>query len=91
MLRGKIESHFEEGTKPTENANEGEKELQQGTERKYWHVERQYGEFERVVSFPGEINTDAIKAEFKDGLLTVQVPKVEPQETKETVKKIAIA
>lgn len=37
--------------------------------------ERSYGSFARTVALPGPVNETEIKAEYKDGVLTVQVPK----------------
>jgi len=41
------------------------------------HVERSVGRFERRIGLPDNIAPDQAKAEFKDGLLTVIVPKKE--------------
>ena len=46
-------------------------------------LERSYGSFTRKFSLPAEVESDTIKAEFKEGLLTVRVPKKakpQPQE-----------
>ncbi len=40
-------------------------------------VERRFGTFHRAVRLPDRVNPDAITAAFKDGLLTVSVPKAE--------------
>ena len=39
--------------------------------------ERSYGEFERTFRFPLDVMEDKVAAEFKNGILTVKVPKVE--------------
>ena len=39
--------------------------------------ERRYGKFSRVVFLPTEVQTDKAKAEFKDGVLTLTLPKSE--------------
>lgn len=44
---------------------------------RYHRIERQYGCFKRTFSLPSAIDEDKIKAEFKDGLLTVTIPKQE--------------
>lgn len=38
-------------------------------------TERSYGSFERIVPLPEGVNLDAAKAEFKNGVLTVTLPK----------------
>lgn len=53
----------------------------EGTERidkpKYWLRERQVGEFSRTFSFPSAVDQDGISAGFKDGILSVVVPKAQ--------------
>ena len=56
----------------------GEKRQEKETEGKNYHrVERRYGGFQRSFTLPKHIETDAIKAEFKDGVLTLRIPKAE--------------
>lgn len=43
--------------------------------RKYWVSERSVGEFSRTFSFPVRVQQEAVKANLKDGVLTVSVPK----------------
>ncbi len=52
-------------------------------EEKYYRRERAYGKFQRVFSLPADVNADKIKADFKDGLLRLEVPKPEKQKPKE--------
>jgi len=49
---------------------------------KYHRVESFYGAFERSFALPDYINADAIRCENKDGVLTVHIPKMEPQKAK---------
>ena len=56
----------------------GEKHQEEETDGKDYHrVERRYGSFQRSFTLPRHIETDAIKAEFKDGVLTLGIPKAE--------------
>ena len=56
----------------------GEKRQEAETEGKNYHrVERRYGSFQRSFTLPRHIETDAIKAGFKDGVLTLGIPKAE--------------
>ena len=47
-----------------------------------------YGEFCRSFNVTNEIKADGIEADFKDGILTVTLPKVE--EAKPVVKEIKV-
>jgi len=44
-------------------------------EENYLRIERTYGSFSRSFSLPNTVNTEAIKAEYKNGVLTVEMPK----------------
>src|SRR3977135_3191280 len=46
-------------------------------EENYLRVERSYGSFSRSFSLANTVNTEAIKAEYKNGVLTLTVPKRE--------------
>jgi HSP20 family protein len=39
--------------------------------------ERVAGEFDRTLSFPIQVNADAIKAEYRDGILALFLPRAE--------------
>jgi len=39
------------------------------------YSERYYGRFERRIALPSEVDEDGAKAEFRDGVLTVTLPK----------------
>jgi HSP20 family protein len=41
-------------------------------------LEVQYGDFSSEVYLPGQYNLDAISAEYKDGFLTIVLPKLQP-------------
>lgn len=70
---------------------EGEKhdEYREKDEKKHYHVyERSYGNFARSFTLPNFVDDKHIKAEFKDGVLTVHLPKA--AETKHNGKPIEI-
>ena len=52
-------------------------------EKNYLRVERAYGSFARSFSLANTVNTDAIKADYKDGVLTLSVPKREEAKPKQ--------
>jgi HSP20 family protein len=55
----------------------GERQVEQrGVEGHYSRVERVSGKFVRTFSLPENVQTDAIKAQFKDGVLELTIPKI---------------
>lgn len=57
-----------QGIRETQSKNEDDKSG-------IYTSERSYGSFARTVALPGPVNETGIKADYKDGVLTVQVPK----------------
>jgi HSP20 family protein len=56
----------------------GKRELENVEERKnFRRVERSYGSFYRRFSLPETVDGNNIKAKAKDGVLTVEIPKLE--------------
>ena len=54
----------------------GERKFEQKVkEENYLRIERSYGSFSRSFSLPNTVNTETIKAEYKNGALTVELPK----------------
>ena len=49
----------------------------------YYRRERSYGKFQRAFTLPADIDPNEIKADFKDGLLKIEVPKPEEHKPKE--------
>lgn len=43
----------------------------------YRRAERRYGHFQRRFTLPSEVDTDDIKADYTDGVLTLSIPKPE--------------
>jgi len=56
----------------------------------YFRQERSYTGFQRAFSLPKKVVADKAQAEFKDGVLTVTMPKQKKEIEKEKVKKIPI-
>ena len=66
-----------------------EKEEKKDVEGRQFHrIERSSGSFERSMSLPFKINPDQVSAEFKNGVLTVTIPK--PPEALESTRKIEV-
>lgn len=49
----------------------------------YLRVERAYGTFSRSFALSNTVNTDAIKAEYQNGVLTLHIPKREEAKPKQ--------
>ncbi|MCG3132693.1 MAG: hypothetical protein FLDDKLPJ_03559 [Phycisphaerae bacterium] len=43
--------------------------------RNYYYAEREHGSFSRSIPLPTSVNADKVDAMFKDGVLTVTLPK----------------
>ena len=52
-------------------------------EENYYRKERSYGKFQRAFRLPADVDSDKIRAEFKDGVLQVEVPKPEKIKAKQ--------
>ena len=52
-------------------------------EHQLLHVERAYGNFERLVQLPIPVQADKVKATYRDGVLEVRLPKTEEIKPKE--------
>ncbi len=58
-------------------------------ENKFHRIERSYGKYYRSFNVPTEIKEDKIKAEFKDGQLTITIPKADEVKPKEIDIKVS--
>lgn len=64
------------------------KQEKESKDSKYHRVERVYGKYYRSFTLPQLVREDKIEAEFKNGQLTVTVPKAEEAKPKELEIKI---
>jgi len=56
----------------------GERKFQKEEKKKKYHrVERGYGSFARTFALPEDADADKVKAEFKQGMLEIHLPKNE--------------
>ena len=67
-----------------------EKEEKNDEEEKYLHRERFYGECQRSFYIGDDVNKENIDAEFKDGILFIEVPKKEEYENPNESRSIEI-
>ena len=63
-----------------------EKDVKEGTVHR---TERYYGKFSRSVSLPAAVRADKVSAAYKDGVLTVEVPKAEEAKPKTIEVKVS--
>ena len=77
-----VEIKVEDSTLYLKGERKFEKEVK---EENYHRVERSYGSFARSFSLPNSIDAEKVKAEYKDGLLTLTLPKREEAKPK-TIK-----
>jgi HSP20 family protein len=62
----------------------GERKFEkQVNEDNYLRVERSYGSFSRSFSLSHTVNTEAIKADYKNGVLTLSIPRREEAKPKQ--------
>lgn len=52
-------------------------------EKKYHYYERSYGSFERRFVLPSGVDSEKIDAKYENGVLEIQIPKIESKKPKE--------
>lgn len=56
----------------------GEVNFEEETNEKTYHIrEQRWGAFERTIMLPTDVVAEKAKADFKDGILTINLPKAE--------------
>ena len=60
-----------------EHREETERQEGQGEQGRWLIRERRSGAFERTISLPTQVKGDAAEAEFRDGILTITLPKAD--------------
>ncbi len=67
----------------------GEKKVEHEEKKEgYYHLERKYGSFHRLINLPATVDADKVKAAYKDGVLEITMTKQEKTHRKE--KQISI-
>jgi HSP20 family protein len=59
--------------------------VKESNKENYHRIERSYGSFMRTFSLPTSVDADKVAAEYKDGVLTLTLPKKEEAKAK-TIK-----
>lgn len=63
---------------------EGEKKKEtESKDRNFYRSERSFGSFKRCFTLPAEVDSDKVQAKFEDGMLNIQLKKLEHQPVKE--------
>jgi HSP20 family protein len=67
----------------------GEKKTEKETNQKnFRRMERSYGSFQRSFTLPTSVKNDKIDAEYKDGILSITLPKAEEAKPKQIEVKV---
>ena len=69
-----VDVHVEDGVLTIRGETKREENVENA--RYHWQ-ERWYGQFERSVRLPSQVDTSKVEATLKDGILTVHIPKSE--------------
>jgi len=51
------------------------KQEKEEKDKNYYRIERSYGSFQRVLSLPEDVDQESIKANFKNGVLSITMPR----------------
>jgi HSP20 family protein len=79
MKREEIDLSLHEGTLSLSGERKSESKYQNA---EVYRAERFYGRFQRTVTLPTPVAADKVKAQYKDGILTVTLPKTEEAKPK---------
>jgi HSP20 family protein len=61
----------------------GERQFERNDERNYHRIERTYGGFTRTFSLPRTVDASSIAANYRDGILEIEIPKLEEAKPKQ--------
>ena len=56
---------------------------QEASEKGYHRIERSYGSFVRSFAVPNSVDTEKVSADYKNGVLTIKLPKKETAKPKQ--------
>ena len=72
VKKEEIKVHVQDGVLAIEGERKHQKEE---TGKRFHKIEREYGRFVRRFALPTEVDAEKVRAEFKDGVLSIVVPK----------------
>jgi len=67
------------------------KQTQEHKDERFHRVETSYGSFMRRFSVPDDASPDGIKANYKDGMLTITLKKLPPEKKQQSTKRIPVS
>ena len=79
MKREEIEVSLHEGSLSISGERQSEEKHKDAD---VYRAERFFGRFQRTVSLPSPVAADKVKAQYKDGILTITLPKTEEAKPK---------
>jgi HSP20 family protein len=80
-----VSVEFKDGVLSLKGQREFDKEVK---EDNYYRRERSFGSFQRSFTLPDVVDVEKIKANFKDGVLEIEIPKLEEKKPKQIEVKI---
>ena len=86
MKKDDIELSLHDGSLSISGERKAEDKYQ---DAEVYRAERFFGRFQRIITVPVPVSADKIKAQFKDGILTVTLPKTEEAKPKHIEVKVA--
>ena len=79
MKKDDIDISLHDGSLSISGERKAEEKYQ---EAEVYRAERFFGRFQRTITFPTPVAPDKVQAQYKDGLLTVTLPKTEEAKPK---------
>ena len=80
MKKEDIEVSFHDGSLSISGERQGETRHE---DAEVYRAERFFGRFQRTVTLPAPVAVDKVKAAYKDGVLTITLPKTEEAKPKQ--------
>ena len=80
MKKEDIEVSLHDGVLSVSGERKSEREQKEG---ETFRSERYFGKFQRSVSLPAAVDSNKVKASYKDGVLTIDLPKAEEAKLKQ--------
>ncbi|KAJ5626253.1 30 kDa heat shock protein [Penicillium lagena] len=87
VVKGRTEREYQSSSPSDDSTETEEGDGKSGKlAYRFWAEERSVGEFQRTFTFPTRVDQDAVKANLKNGILSIVVPKAAAP----TAKKITV-